>query len=85
MRWDCLKMNLEEQQFDPSEVRGRILRGEPAATPSPVETVRPLLSGPPMKAAGAVPPFPDLRSQVQIGSGAVTPLAVPKWTRYEGG
>ena len=31
-----------------------------------------------MKAAGAVPPFPDLRNQVQIGSGAVTPLGSPE-------
>ena len=69
----ALEELLVEHGFEPSEVRGGILKGDAAATPSPARTIR----GPQMRVAAMpkVAPFQDL---TEVGSGAVTPMGSPE-------
>ena len=62
-----------QERFDPSEARGRILRGEAAATPSPVKQIRsaPFIDSKADWRAGA----PEL---VVPSDGGITPLGSPE-------
>ena len=60
LRSTALEEVLQEMNFDPSDVRKRILRGEPVATPSPQKTMRSAPVG--LQFGPRIPDFP-IRSE----------------------
>jgi hypothetical protein len=80
LRSNALEELLNGMGFDPKEVRTRILRGGPEATPSPAKKMLSAANGP-ARPYGRVPEFPHLglfANAEAPGSGGRTPMGSPE-------